>query len=194
LPGHSGHLAMSGSISFAAAMKQELRGAIMRTPNIPLFCSVLALVLTMPVWDARELHAAPASDWVEDFRRCLIRKPFDGGTLTISTTDGSLEIDVLWADETGLDAFKEAEIRAEIDGKQIDMRPLKTDLGDKVYAYELGPFATVAPLLSKGRSLSLAFADHAERNLRLPIGNGMKAIGFLKKCHDYWQKWRLRHP
>jgi hypothetical protein len=143
---------------------------------------------------AREQRAPPANNWEEDFRRCLIRKPFDGGTVTISTTNGSLEIDVLWTDDTRLDAFKAAELRAEIDNKQIEMRPRQSDAGETADAYELGSFATIAPILSNGRWLTLAFADHTERNLRLPIGNGKKAMGFLKKCHDYWEKWRQRHP
>ena len=142
---------------------------------------------------AREQRAAPSSNWEEDFRRCLVRKPFDGGTVTISTTDGSLEIDVLWTDETRLDAFKVAEFRAEIDQKQIEMRPRNSDVGEAVDAYELGSFAMVAPILSNGRWLTVAFADHPERNLRLPIGNGKKVMGFLKTCHDYWEKWRQRH-
>lgn len=143
---------------------------------------------------AGQRAAAPAGNWEEDFRRCLIRKPFDGGTVTISTTDGSLEIDVLWTDDTRLDAFEAAEFRAAIDQKQIEMRPLKSDTGEKVYVYELGSFSTIAPLLSNGRWLTLAFAGHPARNLRLPIGNGRKVMGFLKKCHDYWEKWRQRHP
>lgn len=164
-----------------------------------LLLPVLALVVLpcafgADVLAAPQRAAAAASDWQEDFRRCLIRKPFDGGTVTISTTDGSLEIDVLWTDDTTLDAFKAAEIRAAIDQKQIEMPPRKGDAGETVLAYELGSFATVAPLLSNGRWLTLSLADHSERNLRLPIGNGRKAMGFLKKCHDYWENWRKRHP
>ena len=171
----------------------------MRTRMRLLLLPAFAMVLLMSVCGA-DVLAAPqraataANDWAEDFRRCLIRKPFDGGTVTISTTNGSLEIDVLWTDDTGLDAFKAAEIRAEIDRKQIEMRPRKSDLGEAVYAYELGSFATVAPLLSNGQWLAFSLADHPERNLRLAIGNGRKAMGFLKKCHDYWEKWRQRHP
>ena len=164
-----------------------------------LLLPVLAVGLLMYVCGA-DVLAAPqraatlSNNWQEDFRRCLIRKPFEGGTLTISTTDGSLEIDVLWTDDTRLDAFKAAEIRAEIDRKQIELQPRKSDGGETMLAYELGSFATIAPLLSNGRWLALSFADHIERNLRLPVGNGRKAMGFLKKCHDYWEEWRQRHP
>ena len=167
----------------------------MRLLLVPaLASSILISVCGANVLAAPQRAATAANDWVEDFRRCLIRKPFDGGTVTISTTNGSLEIDVLWTDDTGLDALRAAEIRAEIDQKQIEMRPRKGDAGETVYAYELGSFATVAPLLSNGRWLALSLADHPERNLRLAIGNGRKAMGFLKKCHDYWEKWRKRHP
>jgi hypothetical protein len=171
----------------------------MRTRMRLLLLAMLAMGLLVSVCGAdvlaaREPGTAAAGNWQEDFRRCLIRKPFDGGTVTISTTDGALEIDVLWNDDTRLDAFKAPEIRAEIDQKQIELRPRKSDVGDKVLAYELGSFATAAPLLSNGRSFSLAFADHPERDLRLSIGNGRKAMGFLRKCHDYWEKWRQRHP
>lgn len=171
----------------------------MRTRMRRLLLPVLAAGLLISVCGADAVAApqrtaAAASNWQEDFRRCLIRKPFDGGTVTISTTNGSLEIDVLWTDDTRLDAFKPAEIRAAIDQKQIETRPLKSDVGETVLAYELGSFATAAPLLSNGRWLTLEFADHPERNLRLPIANGRKAMGFLKTCHDYWEKWRRRHP
>lgn len=171
----------------------------MQTRMQPLLFPVLALSILTSVCGADALAArqradTAASNWEEDFRRCLVRKPFDGGTVTISTTNGSLEIDVLWTDDTTLDAFKAAEFLAEIDQKQIEMRARKSDVGETVLAYELGTFATVAPLLSNGRWLALSFSDHTERNLRLPIGNGKKAMGFLKTCHDYWEKWRLRHP
>jgi hypothetical protein len=167
----------------------------MRRLLLPVLASVVLMSIGgADVLAAPQRAATPANEWQEDFRRCLIRKPFDGGTVTISTTNGSLEIDVLWTDDTALDAFKATEIRAAIDQKQIELQPRKGDAGETVYAYELGSFATVAPLLSNGRWLALSLTDHPERNLRLAIGNGRKAMGFLKKCHDYWEKWRQRHP
>jgi hypothetical protein len=166
----------------------------MRTTKGRLGCAlvILASVCGGGILAPLGAVAAPAA-WQEDFRRCLIRKPFDGGTLTISASDGALEIDVLWADDTGLDAFKATGFRAQIDQKSIDIQTLKNDAGE-VYAYALGPSATIGPLLSGGRSLALAFTDHPERDLRLEIGNGRKAVAFLEKCRNYWEKWRKQHP
>lgn len=164
-----------------------------------LFFPVLALNIMWPVLAvepaaARGLKAAPATDWEEDFRRCLIRKHFDRGNVTISISGSALEIYVLWDDEQRLEDLGEANIRAEIDRERFELQVRKSDLGTNVATYELGPFATIAPLWSKGRELTLAFAGHPDRDLRLPIGNGKKAIGFLNKCEDYWKKWRARHP
>ena len=172
---------------------------MMRIRTRLLFFPVLALGILQPIWTveapARERHAAPASNWEEDFRRCLIRKTFDAGSITISLSDSSLEVYVLWSDETRLDDLKGTKIRAEIDQNQFELRPMpmKSD-PEGASTYVLGPFETIAPLWSKGRWLTLAFSDHRDRNLRVPIGNGTKAMGFLKECKAYWEKWRKRHP
>ena len=171
----------------------------MRIRMRPLLFFVLALAMMRPVWaveapaaDGR--HAASASNWEEDLRRCLVRKYFDRGSMTLSVTNGSLEIYVRWSDGEGLEKIDVAKIHVEIDQDRFDLQPQKMGAGKGANTYLLSPYPKVASLVSKGKWLTLTFPGQSDRDLRLPIGNGKKAMGFLKKCEDYWKKWHQQHP
>jgi hypothetical protein len=60
----------------------------------------------------------------------------------------------------------------------------------------LGIYAAVAPLFSKAKEMTIAIkpATDPARTLTVKVGNGAKAMAFLKKCEGYWRNYNKRHP
>jgi hypothetical protein len=72
-------------------------------------------------------------------------------------------------------------------------RKCRTSAG--IYDNELGSYATIAPLFAKARSMTISITPRnaAAQAITVPVGNGQKAMAFLKKCDDYWRRYHSKH-
>jgi hypothetical protein len=144
----------------------------------------LSIAVVISIAAIRACLGAPAGEWNEDLRRCLVSKDIQGGRVVLANDEGIIEIDV----QRGTDSDSET-YTISFDGQPpIDTTPPKNTTG--VYQHRLGPLGTVAPVFSKARRMviSIATADKRAETITIEIGNGAKAMAFLKKCNDYWER------
>ncbi|MFD2182250.1 hypothetical protein [Rhodoplanes azumiensis] len=127
---------------------------------------------------------APADDWSEDLRRCLVTKDIDGGRVVLAIDEGVVEIDV----QRGTDSDAETYKVSFDGGAPIDTTPPNGATG--LYAHRLGTLGTVTPVLSKAKRMTIAItaADKPPETITIAVGNGAKAMAFLKKCAAYWDR------
>jgi hypothetical protein len=138
--------------------------------------------------------AAPAGAWDEDLRRCMIYKPLNGGRVVIANDRRVLEIDV----QRNGDANAETDKRTFL--ITFDNRtPIDTTAPQKVYAgiyiHTLGTYAAIAPVFAKARNMMIVITapDKPVNAITVRIGNGSKAMAFLKNCDDYWRRYHHKH-
>ena len=131
--------------------------------------------------------------WQEDLRRCMIYKPIEGGRVVIANNEGTLEIDVQreGAADEGTDAQKY--LVTFDNGLAVSTRPTNASAG--IYDNELGSYATIAPAFAKARSMTISITggNTAVQAITVPVGNGQKAMAFLKKCDEYWRRYQSKH-
>lgn len=127
---------------------------------------------------------APADDWNEDLRRCLVTKDIDGGRVVLAIDEGVIEIDV----QRGTDSDAETYKVSFDGGAPIDTTPPKGATG--LYEHRLGAFSTVSPVISRAKKMAIAItaADKPPETITITVGNGAKAMAFLKKCAAYWDR------
>jgi len=134
--------------------------------------------------------AAPAA-WQEDLRRCMIYMPIEGGRVVIANDDGVLEIDVKpEADGAGTSE----KFTVTFDARTpIDTTPPQGASG--IYDHRLGTFEAIAPVFARARDMAIAImsSNAPARSIAVPVGNGAKAMAFLKKCNDYWRRQNAKH-
>jgi hypothetical protein len=60
----------------------------------------------------------------------------------------------------------------------------------------LGSYAALAALLSKAKQMTISIKPVTDpaRALTVKVGNGAKAMAFLKKCEVYWRDYNKKHP
>ena len=152
-----------------------------------VFAALMALVI------AGDGAAATRGAWEEDMRRCMIYKPIEGGRVVIANDEGVLEIDVQTESNTN-DPNKPDKYSISFDGgPPIDATPPKDASG--IYDNRLGSYKGIAPVFAKahGMTIAIAAADSPARTVMVPIGDGAKAMAFLKKCEDYWRRQNAKH-
>jgi hypothetical protein len=127
--------------------------------------------------------------WQEDLRRCLIAKPIHGGRVVIANDQGKLTIDV----QRPQDESETAKYVITFDdGRSINSAPEDNAQGS--YPHVLGTYASIAPRFSNSRTLAISITAPNKPNdeIRVSIGNGAKAMAFLKHCEDYWRRYHTR--
>lgn len=80
---------------------------------------------------------------------------------------------------------------------RFDSRPpIETVPDAATSANTLGTYAAIAPIFAKARNLTILIPspDKPDRTITIAIGDGAGAMAFLKKCDDYWRRWRAKHP
>lgn len=138
-------------------------------------------------------HAAQSGVWEEDLRRCMIYKAINRGRVVIANDEGHLDIEV----QRDGDGDEEADTRTYVitfdDRAPIDSTPPR-NAGAGIYDHRLGTYATIAPVFSKARKMTILITapDKPEDTITVPIGNGVKAIAFLKRCEDYWRRYHKK--
>ena len=144
-----------------------------------------ALLLTSEVCAAQT-----AATWQEDLRRCLIAKPIDGGRVVVANDEGKLSIDVQRPQDEGETA--KYVIRFD-EGRSIESAPENNS--QTSYPHVLGTYASIAPQFRDSRTLgiSITAANKPTEEIRILIGNGARAMAFLKRCEDYWRRYHRRH-
>lgn len=134
--------------------------------------------------------AAPGT-WSQDQRRCLIAQPVAGGRVVIANDEGSLEIDV----QRGEDDSEAWTLLVAFDGgPPIDTTPRDTS-SFGLFHHRLGTYGAVAPVFSKAREMAITIRgpNKPDEMLRVPVGQGVQAMTFLKKCADDWRRKNAGH-
>jgi hypothetical protein len=152
-----------------------------------LLAALLGLIVT------HNCYAAQDGAWQEDLRRCMIYKPIEGGRVVIANNEGTLEIDVQ-REGTADEGTDGQEYLVDFDnGMAVSTRPTNASAG--IYDNELGSYATIAPVFAKARSImiSITGGNAPAQSITVPVGNGQKAMAFLKKCDEYWRRYHSRH-
>jgi hypothetical protein len=155
--------------------------------------TVLIMLAVLPLLSAAKTCAAAESGaWQEDQRRCMICLPIKGGRIAIADDDG-----VLWIDlqPEGGDADKAVPDKYTIafdKGAPIDGAPKDGNTG--MFDNRLGIYAAVAPVFFKAKEMTISIkpATDPARTLTVKVGNGAKAMAFLKKCEVYWRNYNKK--
>ena len=133
---------------------------------------------------------APAA-WQEDLRRCMIYLPIEHGRVAIAYDEDILEIDVQrdddWRERAATTYVVTFDDRAPIETKPPETRG--------ILDHVLGPYATIAPIFAKTKTMKIAMTppDKPTEVLTIKIGNGAKAMAFLKKCKEYYERKRRKN-
>jgi hypothetical protein len=140
-------------------------------------------------------HAAQSGSWEEDLRRCMIYKPISGGRVVIANDEGNLEIDVQRDGNANEEDDKQLYIVTFDDRKPIDTtRPQNVDGG--IYNHRLGTHAAISPIFAKARKITIVITAPVKpavpETITVPIGDGARAMSFLKRCDDYWRRNRKK--
>jgi hypothetical protein len=150
---------------------------------------IIMLMLTAPVlFTAHASHAAQTDSWEEDLRRCMIYKAIDSGRrVVIANDEGALEIEVQREDSDNTEEAVKTYI-VTFDNR-TPSPPMNAVEG--IYPHKLGTYATIAPVFAKARTMKISITapDEPEDTVTVHIGNGAKAMAFLKKCNDYWRRY-----
>jgi hypothetical protein len=151
--------------------------------TIALILAALAVFVAVPA-----CRAAPDDAWEEDLRRCMIYKPVHGGRVVIANNEGVLEIDVQRDGDATAGTDTRTFMIAFDDRTPIDTTPPKNAEAG-IYDHRFGTYAAIAAVFAKTRNMTISIAvpDKPSETLTVPIGNGAKAMAFLKKCDDYWR-------
>ena len=157
--------------------------------------AISIMLATLPLlYAASACAAAESGSWQEDQRRCMIYLPIKDGRVAIADDDGALWIDVQpgggAADKPEPDKYTIAFDRgAPIDGA-------REDGNTGVFDNRLGSYAAVAPVFSKAKEMTISIKPKTgpARTLIVKVGNGAKAMAFLKKCEKYWRGYNKKHP
>jgi hypothetical protein len=123
----------------------------------------------------------------------MIYKPVEGGRVVIANNEGTLEIDVQ-RDGTADEGADGQKYMITFDnGMAVGTRPTNASAG--IYDNELGSYATIAPMFAKARSMTISITAPSTpaQMITVPVGNGQKAMAFLKRCDDYWRRYHSRH-
>ena len=146
---------------------------------MPQSCVTRLLAMLMAVGSVNSAIAAQRGDWQQDFRRCLISKPIDGGRVVLTIDAGSIAIDAQW-DGAGAESAQPAKYKVAFD----DRAPIETVPDAATAESTLGPVASIAPLFAKARNLTILVPglDAPDRTVTVAIGDGAGAMAFLKKC------------
>jgi hypothetical protein len=138
--------------------------------------------------------AAQAGAWEEDFRRCMIYKPIPGGRVVIANDEGVLEIDAQRDGDANEGTDTKTYMVAFDDRSPIDTTPPR-NASAGVYDHRLGTYAAIAPMFAKARNMTISItaADKPADTIAVSIGDGTKAMAFLKKCDDYWRRYNNKH-
>jgi hypothetical protein len=157
----------------------------MQKYTITLMLAALPGLLT-----AHVCLAAPAGAWEEDLRRCMIYKPIQDGRVVIANDESVLEIDVQREGDANEGADTKTYVITFDDRTPIDTTPPKNASGG-IYDHRLGTYAAIAPIFSKARNMTISItaSDKLAEAIIVSIGNGTKAMAFLKKCADYWRRY-----
>jgi hypothetical protein len=155
--------------------------------------TVLIMLAVLPLLQAAKT-CAESGAWQEDQRRCTIYLPIKGGRIAIADDEGVLWIDV---QPDGGDADRAVPDKYTIGfdkGAPIDGAPKDGNTG--MFDNRLGIYAAVAPVFSKAREMTISIkpATDPAHTLIVKVGNGAKAMAFLKKCESYWRNYNEKHP
>jgi hypothetical protein len=129
---------------------------------------------------------AHAEDWEGNFRRCEVSKSFPQGKVII-TAGETIELGIRWDDEFR-DRLNSKHVFITL---QIDNIKLGTSTGvdDKNPNAYVGPPAAL-PALFQVRRIQISFRGEPEtlniEPINLEIGDGRKAVEFLKLCDKFW--------
>jgi hypothetical protein len=157
--------------------------------------TVLIMLAVLPsLYAFASCGAAASSAWQEDQRRCMIYLPIKGGRIAIADDEGVLWIDVQLE---GGNADKAAPDRYTIvfdNGAPIDGAP--KDGGTGMFDNRLGIYAALAPVFSKAKEMTISIKPVTDpaRALAVKVGDGAKAMAFLKKCEVYWRNYNKKRP
>jgi tetratricopeptide (TPR) repeat protein len=169
--------------------KRKRRHAVLLTCALAAILAAAALLIPLSAQAQTRTHGYQQGNrWQLDFRRCLLRKDFPGGSVVIAAAEQTLEFDVQWSDGAALDNLGDVNLSVQID--QLRLQPLKSDVGT-IYDYQLGSFDSVLPGLSRGKHLIVSIAGRPERSVELDIGAGKEAVAFLRKCDMYWTNFHI---
>ena len=118
----------------------------------------------------------------------MIDKPIHGGRVVIANNEGVLEIDVQREDDATIFRDTRTFMIAFDDHTPIDTTPPKNAEAE-IYEHRLGTYAATAAVFAKARNMTISIAapDKPLETLTVPIGNGVKAMAFLKKCDDCYR-------
>jgi hypothetical protein len=155
--------------------------------------TVLIMLAVLPLLHAAKASAAVESGaWQEDQRRCMISLPIKGGRIAIADDDGVLWIDVQPEGEDAAKAVPDKYTIAFDTGAPIDGAPKDGNTG--MFDNRLGIYATVAPVFSKAKAMTISIkpATDPARTLTVKVGNGAKAMAFLKKCEVHWRNYNKK--
>jgi hypothetical protein len=147
-----------------------------------LFLATFLLVVLVQAGSASQ----PAA-WEEDFRRCLIAQPIDDGRVVIEIDEERLAMDV----QRGKDEDETSTYVITFDNHPpINIYSQKNPAGG--YPHVLGTYRSIAPVLSKARTMTISVTASDKHNdvITVAVGNGGKAMAFLKKCDDYWRRYK----
>jgi hypothetical protein len=155
-------------------------------------CTIMLMLAAPYLCIAPAAPAAQADSWEEDLRRCMIYKAIDSDRrVVIANDEGVLEIELQQNDtENSQEAEKTYVVT-------FDNRPPSPPMNavEGIYPYRLGSYAAIAPIFAKARNMTISITapDQPANSITVHIGNGAKAMAFLKKCHDYWRRYNNKH-
>jgi hypothetical protein len=150
----------------------------------------LALATLAAMVATNACTAAQLGVWEEDLRRCMIYKPIDGGRVAVANDEGAIEIEVQ-GERAATDGAQPIKYMVTFDSRPpIDATPEGSTLDNK-----LGSYAAIAPIFAKAQNMTISITapNAPARAVTIQIGDGAKAMGFLKKCEDYWRRRNAKH-
>jgi tetratricopeptide (TPR) repeat protein len=122
------------------------------------------------------------ADWQYDFRRCTVGHEVGDFYIRISSLY-PVEFDIMKnLDKSGVD-FKVASVR-------IDQDDFSARSG-YAFEYSLGSGEPLLRALARGNRLRVVAENKAEPIVDMAIGNGKKAVAFLRKCDMYWTNFHI---
>jgi hypothetical protein len=157
--------------------------------------TVLIMLAVLPLLYAVTSCAAAASGaWREDQRRCMIYLPIKGGRIAIADDEGVLWIDVQLEGGNTDRAEPDRYTIVFDNGAPIDGAP--KDGGTGMFDNRLGSYAALAPVFSKAKHMTISIKPMTDpaHALTVNVGNGAKAMAFLKKCEVYWRDYNKKCP
>jgi hypothetical protein len=154
---------------------------------------ISGLLTVLPIIYSAHSSAAPTETWQEDLRRCMVYKRIFGGRIAIAIDEGVLWIDV---QPEGGDATKTVPDKYRItfdNGTPIDGTAKDAEPG--IFDNKLGAYSAVAATFSKAKEMKVSISSETTpvRAITVPLGNGAKAMAFLKTCEAYWRRHNARH-